>query len=86
MAMFDMPDYVYTGDGTRLDTGETPLGRWLVRAASVTTDRLRALKSFPLVRRRDATLVYLPGAARGLPLEQIRKLVEDLPLYAEGGG
>jgi hypothetical protein len=86
MAMFDMPDYVYTGDGTRLDTGETPLGRWLVRAASVTTDRLHALKSFPLARRRDATLVYLPGAARGLRLEQIRELVEDLPLSAEGGG
>ncbi len=82
MAMFDMPDYVYTADGTRLDCAETPLGKWLVKGASVAKSRLRALKASPLVRRRDATLVYLPGAGRGLRLEQIRTLVEDLPTSA----
>ena len=86
MAMFDMPDYVYTADGTRLDLAETPLGRWLVKNASVSRDGLRTLKTSPLVRTRAATLVYLPGAARGLPLEQIRELVEELLLSAADGG
>jgi len=86
MAMFDMPDYVYTGEESRLQISETPLGRWLVQKSSLTPERLRALRSYPLVRRRDSTLLYLPTAALGMGLDQIKALMEDLqPASANDG-
>jgi hypothetical protein len=86
MAMFDMPDYVYTGDGERLSPADTPLGQWLVKNKAVTAESLRAMKASPLVRRRDSTLLYLPTAARGMTLDQIKELMEDLqPVYADVG-
>ncbi len=86
MAMFDMPDYVYTGDATRLSPADTPLGKWLLENAAVTEEGLRAMKLFPLVRRRDSTLLYLPAAARGMKLGQIKALMEDLPVPSADGG
>jgi hypothetical protein len=86
MAMFDMPDFVYTGEGTRLHPAETPLGRWLTKTSPVTAAQLGALKSFPLTRKRNGTLVYVPAAGRGLRLEQIRELIGSLRLSSEGGG
>jgi len=86
MAMFDMPDFVYTGEGTRLAPADTPLGSWLVKATSVTSGQLSSLKSHPLARTRDGTLVYVPGAGRGLRLEQIKDLMESLRPSSEGDG
>jgi len=86
MAMLDMPDYVYTGDATRLSPADTPLGKWLQENAAVTEEGLRAMKQSPLLRRRDSTLLYLPGAARGMRLDQIKALMEDLPVPSADGG
>lgn len=86
MAMFDMPDYVYTGEGARLLPAETPLGSWLLKTASVSQAQLNRLKSQPLCRKRDGTLVYVPGAGRSLRLEQIRELMESLRISSEGDG
>ena len=86
MTMFDMPDFVYTGEGTRLAPADTPLGSWLVKATSVTSGQLSSLKSHPLARTRDGTLVYVPGAGRGLRLEQIKDLMESLRPSSEGDG
>ena len=86
MAMFDMPDYVYTASGARLSPAETPLGKWLLHARALTPEALQAMKSSPLMRRRDSTLLYVPGAGRGMRLEQISALVADLPLSSAGGG
>ena len=61
---------------------DTPLGKWLLENAAVTEEGLRAMKLFPLVRRdSDSTLLYLPVAARGMKLGQIKALMEDLPVF-----
>jgi hypothetical protein len=86
MAMLDMPDYVYTAGGARLDPADTPLGRWILVNTALTPSRLRTLKSSPLVRRRDSTLLYLPGAGRGLNLDQIKAMMAELPLSSVGDG
>lgn len=86
MAMFDMLDYIYTADTTRLSPADTPLGKWLQENAAVTEEGLRAMKMFPLVRRRDATLLYLPTAAHGMRLDQIKALMEDLLVPSADGG
>jgi hypothetical protein len=78
MAMFDMPDYVYTGERERLGPADTPLGLWLLENTSITAERLHAIKQSPLVRRRDSTLLYLPTAGRGMSLGQIKALMEGL--------
>ena len=86
MTMFDMPDYVYAGEGSRLEVSDTPLGRWLVQNTSLTPERLRFLRSYPLVRRRDSSLVYLPTAGVGMRLDQIKTLMEDLQPSAVRAG
>ncbi len=78
MTMLDMSDFVYTGESAHLDVTDTPLGKWLVERGAASAERLRSFKSSPLVRRPGATLVYLPTAARGMALDQIRTLVQEL--------
>ena len=86
MAMCDMADFVYTGETTRLDVAETPLGKWLVERGGATAGHLRELKSARLARRKGAALVYLPTAGRGMSLDQVRKLVADLRPASAGDG
>ena len=56
---------------------DTPLGRSLIETGAVGAECLRSLKSSPLVRRRDSTLIYLPTAARGMTVGQVGELVKD---------
>ncbi|HVP19632.1 MAG TPA: hypothetical protein VMU36_11590 [Spirochaetia bacterium] len=78
MTMLDMSDFVYTGDAASLAVTDTPLGRWLIEEGAISAEKLAFLKSWPLARRRSAGLVYLPTAARGMTLDQIRTLMKDL--------
>jgi hypothetical protein len=86
MAMFDMLDFVYTAEGPRLDPADTPLGRWLLQDRFANPEGLKALKSWPLVRRKNSTLLYLPGAANDMNLNQIKALMADLTPSASHGG
>lgn len=80
MTMLDMADFVYLNGDQRLDVADTPLGRLLVSQGAVTADKLRSLKSFPLVQRaggRGSSLLYLPTAAGGMTPHQVVSMMRE---------
>ncbi len=81
MAMFDMVDFVYQADGSRLEVAETPLGRSLLAQGVLTAEKLQAIKRDPLVRLPEAAggvLHYLPLAGEGKGLDFTRQLLRSL--------
>ena len=81
MAMFDMADLVYLGEGRRLPLADTPLGRSL-RADGILSDELfHDLPSEPLRRMQGGshrTLHYLPLAGEGQDLDWARDFLRRL--------
>jgi hypothetical protein len=69
MAMIDMADFIYLGDGKRLAVEDTPLGRMLLAAGVLSRQRLASLKVSQLAylgaAESDGGLVYLPSAGAG---------------------
>jgi hypothetical protein len=81
MALFDMSDFVYLSENSRLDASRTPLGRELIRSGAATAEVLNAVKRQPLAfaRRGDATaLEYLPLSCEGQGVEAVRDLLRRL--------
>jgi len=77
MAMFDMADLVYLGEG-RLQPEDTPLGGSLRERGLVTGRRLRELMAWPLVRDAGGVLHYLPLAGEGQDLAWVGEFLERL--------
>jgi hypothetical protein len=77
MAMFDMADFVYTSETTRLGVADTPLGSWLVASGATDPEGLTRLKEehLCLVAGTDGeSLEYLPRSADGLSLAEVGAL------------
>ena len=81
MAMFDMADLVYLGEGRRLPLADTPLGRSLRADGILSDEQLLGLPSEPLRRVQGGshrTLHYLPLAGEGQDLDWARDFLRRL--------
>jgi len=81
MALFDMADLVYLGEGRRLQPAETPLGRLLAAEGLLTAEQLSGLASEPLRRTREGShraLHYLPLSGEGQDLDWVRDFLRRL--------
>jgi hypothetical protein len=81
MAMFDMADLVYLGEGRRLELAETPLGRSLLAEGILSDEQLQDFQRDPLRyagggERRS--LHYLPLAGEGQDLGWARDFLRRL--------
>ncbi len=88
MAMFDMADFIYTSDTTRLGVADTPLGSWLVTSGATTPEGLIRLKDAQLCRSVGTdgeSLEYLPRSADGLSLAEVGTLVRRADSCMQGG-
>ncbi len=77
MAMFDMADFVYTSETTRLGVADTPLGSWLVASGATNLEGLTRLKEAqlcPAAGTDGESLEYLPRSADGLSLAEVGAL------------
>jgi hypothetical protein len=81
MAMFDMADLVYLGEGRRFPLADTPLGRRLRADGILSDQQLLGLPSEPLRRVQGGshrTLHYLPLAGEGQDLDWARDFLRKL--------
>jgi hypothetical protein len=81
MAMFDMADLVYLGEGRRLPLADTPLGRSLRAEGILSSEQLLGLPSEPLRRLQGGShraLHYLPLAGEGQDLDWARDFLRRL--------
>jgi hypothetical protein len=81
MAMFDMADLVYLGEGRRLALADTPLGRSLQVQGAVTAEKLQELRREPLRYARHGdhrVLHYLPLAGEGQGLAWVGEFLRRL--------
>ena len=78
MAMFDMSDFIYADQTSRLEVAHTPLGRRLVERGALSAEGLGALRRSPLAYLRGAggsMLEYLPDCAIGKDLDHIEGML-----------
>jgi hypothetical protein len=81
MALCDMVDLVYLGEGRRLSAAETPLGRSLLAEGILSAEQLERLPREPLRRVRGRVhggLHYLPLAGEGQDLAWVREFLGRL--------